>query len=93
MYEIYVSEEEGSLGTKIHEVTDRSTTVFYFEGRARVRVFDDGGLSSYSNQVAVRTEARVNMFPLFGGLVLLAAAVVAVIVASKKGLLGLPKGS
>ena len=57
------------------------------------RARDVGGLSSYSNQVAVVTEARGSLLPLFGGLVLLAAAVVAAIFAWKKGLLRLPKGT
>lgn len=99
-YAVYVSEVKGSFGELLMNVTERSNvsaevselspdTEYYFA----VRVFDEGGLSPYSNQVAVRTKARGNMFPLFGGLMLLAAAVVAVIFASKKGLLGLPQGS
>jgi len=72
------------------EVSELSSeTEYYFT----VRVFDEGGLSSYSNQVAVVTEARGNLLPLFGGLVLLAAAAVAVVYAWRKGLLGSQKGT
>jgi hypothetical protein len=99
-YAVYVSENQGLFGELLMNETERSSvsaevselsaeTEYYFT----VRVFDVGGLSSYSNQVAVRTEARGNLLPLFGGLLLLAAAVVAAIFAWKKGLLGLPKGT
>ena len=95
VYAVYVSEVSGSLGELLMNVTERSSvsamvsglspdTEYYFS----VRVFDEGGLSSVSSQVAVWTEARGNMLPLLGGLVLLAAAFVAVLLASKKGLLG-----
>jgi len=99
-YAVYVSENRGLWGELLMNETGRSSvsaevselsaeTEYYFT----VRVFDVDGLSSYSNQVAVVTEARGNQLPLFGGLVLLAAAVGVVIFAWKKGLLRLPKGT
>lgn len=99
-YAVYVSENRGLWGELLMNVTERSSVsveVLGIEPDAEyyfaVRVFDVGGLSSYSNQVAVRTEARGSMFALFSGLVLLGAAVAAVVLVSKKGLLVFPKGS
>ena len=95
VYSVYVSEEEGSTGEWVLNVTVRASasaevtdlspdTDYYFA----VRVSDTGGLSSYSNQVAVRTKPRFDTRPLLVGLAMIVAAFAAVVLAHRRGLLG-----
>jgi hypothetical protein len=69
-YEIYQSTSSGTLGTKIHTITDRSitshnvtglspNTTYYFT----IRVVDTGGLSTDSNQVSGKTNSIEDITP------------------------------
>jgi hypothetical protein len=73
VYGVYVSEVSGSKGDWAMNVTGRSQTTAEVTGFSpdteyffTVRVYDEGGLTSYSDQLAVKTKPRSNMLPALG---------------------------
>jgi len=69
-YEIYQSNASGTLGTKIHEITDRSTTSYNVTGLTAdttyyftIKTVDTSGQSTNSNQVTAKTQAEAAPTP------------------------------